>query len=392
MTRDQWYALDPSAQKLWDELSNEAKAIILKKPPPAPNPSQACPTPGPRSALGARPPSHQRPLQPPRRRTNIHELDPLDEVVAYLHDLQDLRGGSYPDSNPPDQNRGTTSVHEANFEKPTTDDSARDDDNPVQINTSNRKPLPPGNLKRLLSKAMNNPPNIKTREVKEIEIDGVRYRECNFSQVTYRASVSKQVKQERKRTGTLVDCGANGGIAGENVQVIDTVPNSSVDVMGIDNHRVTDVPIVTAGAVVNTQKGEVIAIMHHCALLGKGKTIHSCGQLEHCKLTVDDKSRKVGGKQCITTIDGYVISLNVRNGLPHMSMQPHTDKEWNRLPKVFLTADIKWDPKVLDAEMEDDEEWFNSMSDPPTFTPDPLLTNLESVVIPLKCPTPSLSP
>ena len=37
LTCNQWCALDPSAQKLWDELSNEAKAIILKKPPPAPN-------------------------------------------------------------------------------------------------------------------------------------------------------------------------------------------------------------------------------------------------------------------------------------------------------------------------------------------------------------------
>ena len=53
------------------------------------------------------------------------------------------------------------------------------------------------------------------------------------------------------------------------MRVIDTVPNSSVDVMGINNHRVTDVPIVTTGAVDNTQKGEVIAIMHHCALLGR---------------------------------------------------------------------------------------------------------------------------
>ena len=60
------------------------------------------------------------------------------------------------------------------------------------------------------------------------------------------------------------------------MQVIDTIPNSSVDIMGIDNHRVTDVPIVTAEAVINTQKSEVIAIMHRYALLGKGKTIHSC--------------------------------------------------------------------------------------------------------------------
>ena len=161
-------------------------------------------------------------------------------------------------------------------------------------------------------------------------------------------------------------------MAGENVRVIDSVPNSSVDVMGIDNHRVTDVPIVTAGAVINTQKGEVIAIMNRYALLGKGKTIHSCGQLEHHKLTVDDKSRKVDGNQRITTMDGHVIPLNIRNGLPHMTMRPCTDEEWERLPKVMLTADVDWDPKVLDDEMEDDDEWFNAMDDLPDLTPDPL--------------------
>ena len=142
--------------------------------------------------------------------------------------------------------------------------------------------------------------------------------------------------------------------------------------MGIDNHRVTDVPIVTAGAVINTQKGAVIAIMNRYALLGKGKTIHSCGQMEHHKLTVDDKSRKVGRNQRITTIGGYVIPLNIRNGLPYMSMRPFTDDEWERLPKVILTADVDWDPKVLDDEMEDDDEWFNTMSHLPDLSPDPL--------------------
>ena len=161
-------------------------------------------------------------------------------------------------------------------------------------------------------------------------------------------------------------------MAGENVRVIDSVPNGSVDVVGIDNHRVTDVPIVTAGAVINMQKGEVIVIMNRYALLGKGKTIHSCGQMEHHKLTVDDKSRKVDRNQRITTIDGCVIPLNIRNGLPHMSMRPCTDEEWGGLPKVMLTADVDWDPKVFYDEMEDDEEWLNAMDDLPDLTPDPL--------------------
>jgi hypothetical protein len=36
----------------------------------------------------------------------------------------------------------------------------------------------------------------------------------------------------------------------------------SVHIQGIDNHMIKDVPIGTVGAVVNTQRGEVIAIMH----------------------------------------------------------------------------------------------------------------------------------
>ena len=65
------------------------------------------------------------------------------------------------------------------------------------------------------------------------------------------------------------------------------------DLMGIHYHRVADVPIVTAGAVVNMQKCKVIAIINHHVLVGKGKSICLWRQVEHYKLTVDDKSRKV---------------------------------------------------------------------------------------------------
>src|SRR5688572_1357631 len=111
--------------------------------------------------------------------------------------------------------------------------------------------------------------------------------------------------------GSLVDRGANGGITGDDVRII-AKNDRSVDIQGTDNHRVNAIPIVTAGGVITTQKGPVIAIMHQYAYTGKGKSIHSCAQMEANKQTVHDKSTKVGDKQRIETLDGYILSLNIR--------------------------------------------------------------------------------
>jgi len=86
-------------------------------------------------------------------------------------------------------------------------------------------------------------------------------------------------------------------------------------VQGIDaNHQMVDIPISTVGAVINTQHGEVIAILHQYAYTGIGTSIHSPAQLAWYK-NVNDKSIKVGGLQCITTWDGYVIPLNIVQGM-----------------------------------------------------------------------------
>jgi hypothetical protein len=95
----------------------------------------------------------------------------------------------------------------------------------------------------------------------------------------------------------------------------------------------------------SSQRGEVIIVMHQYT--GKGKTIRSSGQLEWYKQEVDDKSIKLGGKQRIKTLDGYVIPLDVKSGLPYVKMLPYTDKEWDSLPHVILTGDGDWNPSVL---------------------------------------------
>ncbi len=59
-----------------------------------------------------------------------------------------------------------------------------------------------------------------------------------------------------------------------------------------------------------------------------------------------------------------------------MSIRPYTDREWDTLPHVILTADIDWDPTIIDCELEDGEEWFDAMQDLPEFDPDPLFDDI----------------
>jgi hypothetical protein len=121
--------------------------------------------------------------------------------------------------------------------------------------------------------------------------------------------VMYQVSNHKKTMLPLVlfDCGTNGGVAESDTQLIDKSLRS-VHIQGIDNHMIKDVPIGIVGAVVNTQRGEVIAIMHQYAYTGKGSTIHSSSQLEWCGNDVNVCSIKIdGGRQRLTTPDGYVL-------------------------------------------------------------------------------------
>ena len=72
---------------------------------------------------------------------------------------------------------------------------------------------------------------------------------------------------------------------------------------------------------------------------------------------VDDTPIKaeVPGKQCITTQTGYMIPLEIRDGLPYLSGRPYTDQEWIDLPHIELTSPQDWDPSVLDHKLTVEE-------------------------------------
>ena len=191
-------------------------------------------------------------------------------------------------------------------------------------------------------------------------IDGKVYRQVNLTNI-YSVSAHNQ-----STNGSLVDRGANGGVGGADVRIVYQAGDEAirrVDIRGVGDHELTNIPICTVGGVVNTQHGPAIAIMNQYAYMGTGKTIHSCGQLEHYLNDVNDKSVKVkGGLQRIKTNDGYVIPINIRSGLPYIKMRPYTDQEWEDLPHVVLTSDDTWDPAVLDHDLDQHDDWFDAVS------------------------------
>jgi len=181
---------------------------------------------------------------------------------------------------------------------------------------------------------------------------------CQGNAHTYSVSISTRTTDR----GTLVDRGANGGLIGADARVF-LKHQKVVDVRGIDNHELSSLPLVDATAKVTMHVGDVIVILRQYAYLGLGRTIHSSGQIEHYKNSVDDRSMIVGGRQCIKTLEGYIIPLNITAGLPYMDMHSHTDSEFEKLPHVILTAGEEWNPNVLDYRLTDKEDWKQTLKD-----------------------------
>ena len=174
-------------------------------------------------------------------------------------------------------------------------------------------------------------------------------------------TVSTHARKRSKR-GSLMDRGANGGIVGNDARVY-LQHTREVDVTGIDNHELNSLKIVDASAVAMSQMGPVIVLLQQYAYHGVGRTIHSAGQLEHYKNMVNDRSMVVGGSQCIRTHDGYVLPLDIINGLPYLKMHPNTDDEFQSLPHVILTSGSDWDPSVIDKTISDQDDWYNMVKE-----------------------------
>ena len=122
-------------------------------------------------------------------------------------------------------------------------------------------------------------------------------------------------------TNHLVDRGANGGLAGTDMRILQN-PDRKINIVGINYHELTGLDVVTATALFDTQKGTLIGVFHEYAHLGKGRVIHAARHMEwfNCKLV--DRSKVVGGAQRIETPDGYEFPLSFESELAYMHTIP----------------------------------------------------------------------
>ena len=213
---------------------------------------------------------------------------------------------SLPNNNPTFKNDRKINLHEitlhdllANYHL--SDDNYVKQDEQLEDNNTDITSMTEttdGNNDQLLIQAVktNKPPNLAKAQSSPADIRNIlsnpstSKRAANVSEILYRVRA-----HDTSSNASLVDRGANGGIAGNDVKIIERL-NRRVDVQGIDNHQMNDIPIVTAGGVTNTQKGDVIVILHQYAYVGKGTSIHSSAQIEAYNNHVDDRTIKAGGK------------------------------------------------------------------------------------------------
>jgi hypothetical protein len=318
MPSEKWFGLDAASKAIWYCLDDKAKSIILGYTKPEPQQARF-----PANTSKFRRPSvSQSGKNPFKPQVNLHEISAYDFLLAIIHHV--VPSGDNPD---PD-------VLVSEDDDPRSSEDTNDMRLINAARSSGADHLPPDDIRRIMSKS-------STRCV-------------NSTHNEYFVSKHEALIAHSM---SLIDRGANGGVAGDDVHII-FCTNCTVDIKGIDNHHVNNIGIGTVGGAVQTQHGPVISIMHQYALHSKGASIHSPSQLEWNKNDVNDKSVHVpGGLQRITSLEGYIIPLTIKDGLMRLDIRPHTDHEFDTLPHVILTSEMEWDPTVLDHQYHDSSEW-----------------------------------
>ena len=157
--------------------------------------------------------------------------------------------------------------------------------------------------------------------------------------------------------GALIDGGANGGLAGADVCVLETEPHVQVDISGITEDTMESLPIVQCAALVNTvDEGKIILIMSQYAKRNTGKAIHSKNQLEHFGCVVLDTAKHHGSKQALYTPEGYIVPMHVCHSLFYINMKPPSDSDMLQFLHTFIITNHEWDPSILDDEYHHDKD------------------------------------
>ena len=235
MPFEKWKQLTPEAKEIWDILPNDMKSVILFS-------------------------TKKSDFNSPKFKSykDSKKSDSRKITKAMVHSLL----STISDDDSISNNKSSNESSDENFVT-----------NDLLVNSATYKNVSPSDIRKLLSVPEKKKPPDKSKSDNkilanktstsqvdntkdEIVINGKVYRSVNKA-ITYFLS-----KHDRTHSQSLIDRGANGGVAGEDVRVINKASDRKICIRGIDNHEITDVPSVTAGGVTQSTKGEVIIILH----------------------------------------------------------------------------------------------------------------------------------
>ena len=73
----------------------------------------------------------------------------------------------------------------------------------------------------------------------------------------------------------------------------------------------------------------------------------------------------IGGNQCIQTLNGYIIPLDIQDGLLYMPLCTPTNNELDTLLSIILISNMEWDPCVVDNLKSNTPDWVFKIKEPP---------------------------
>ena len=174
-----------------------------------------------------------------------------------------------------------------------------ENDSTLLVNSATYKDISPTDIRKLLSTSSKKKPTNKTSGKKKTLVNVAKSKsnssldnKITINRKTY-FSVNSTItyllsKNMRTHAQLLVDRGANRGVASKEIFIIFTNLDRIINIYRINDYKINSVLIVTTGGFTKSVVGEVIIILNQYAYYGKGKTIHSTGQIEHFKNLVDD--------------------------------------------------------------------------------------------------------
>ena len=105
-------------------------------------------------------------------------------------------------------------------------------------------------------------PTVTTVKGKEIAINPL----CRLSAINEGV---EEMTIDTTTKGALIDSGANGGMAGSDMRILNYHAQDRAPVTSIAGNKLLDLPIATGAALIVTTHGPVIGIFHQYAYYGK---------------------------------------------------------------------------------------------------------------------------